>query len=371
MRTPKKTYLDLFLDNHSKPKKRERYFEEKEELAIIKYNDPETSQKDKNKIFQDIIDPCFRSTISGVLEMRMFRNLPKALNREELIDNTFFRLLEKIYKFNKGKIGKNGQPVRAFSYFSTVAKNYILEQITKHNKVLKHKADVETSIDLSILSEETLEKISKTDSTEVVLDDYITIFSSVRGSIIEVIKELIIDEESKDKKDEEFIKLGYCLKYLLEKWNKIEFMKKNEFMRILTLYTGFPQQKVSFLFKRFKIATLKKIKPNALNKNKKRKVEFEEELFEVEIVEEETIVVLDDEDDILNSLIDLDELEEEEDEIIEYDKNGKVKETEEEKIMKYNISSMDEFEAREYKLDNAKKRKEWRKTKRLKVTKTN
>lgn len=367
MRTQKKTYLDLFLDNQSKPKKRERYFEDKEEQAIIKYNDPSTPQKEKNKLFKDLINPCFKSTILGVLEMRMFRNLPKALDREELIDNTFFRLLEKIYKFQPGMIGKAGMPVRAFSYFSTVAKNFILEQIGKHNKVLKNKADVETSIDLSILSEETLEKISNTDASEVVLDDYITIFSAVRTTIIEVIKDLIIEEENKDKRDEEFIKLGYCLKYLLEKWDKIEFMKKNEFMRILTLYTGFPQQKVSFLFKRFKVATLKKIKPDALNKNKnkKRKVEIEEDIYLEDFIEEEKIEV-ESEDDVLENLIDLEaELAED----IEYDKKGNIKETEEEKIMKYDISSMDDWESREYKLENAKKKKEWRKTKKLKETK--
>jgi hypothetical protein len=344
---PKKSYLDLFLDNNSAPRKRVKYFEQKEEDAIIVYNNPDTPAKEKNKLFETLIGPAYKQTISGVLEMPKFRRLPKALNREELVEQTFFRLIEKTYKFQAGKISKKtGLPVKAFSYFSTVAKNFILEQITKHNKILKHKADVETSIDLSILSEETLTKFSKSDIHEVMLDDYVTIFTSTKGGVIEIIKDLIIEEESKEKQDIELIKLGYCLKYLLEKWDKIEFVKKNEFMRILTLYTGFPQQKVSFLFKRFKIAVLKKLKPSALNK-KRKVVEVIEDDIEVEDIEELGDVELDDIDII-----------DEEDLLVEEEPE---EETEESRIMKYEVFSMDDFEARDLKLENVKIRNQWRK----------
>lgn len=349
----KKTYLDLYLDNQIAPKKRERYFEEREEQAIIKYNDPATEQKEKNILFEKIIGPCFKKTIDGVLEMPKFRHLPKSMNRVALIEDTFFRLVEKIYKFQAGMISKkSGLPVKAFSYFSTVAKNFILEQITKHNKILKNKADVETSIDLSILSEDTLEKISGHDVQEIVLDDYVTIFSGTRKMIIEIVKDLIIEEEEKEKRDEDFIKLGYCLKYVLEKWNNIEFMKKNEFMRILTLYSCMPQQKVSFLFKRFKTAVLKKLKPSALNKNKRKKAEVEEENFDSDIFLDANSEIEEFKDDIDVDGYMFDEAVEE-----------LVKEDEETKIMKYDIFSLDEYEARDCKLDNAKFKKQWRKEK--------
>lgn len=358
----KRTYLDLFLDNNSTPKKRERYFETEQEEAIIRYNCLDIEQKEKNKLFKDTIGTCFKKTILGVLEMPKFRHLPKALNKDELIEQTYFRLVEKIYKFTPGKIGKNGQPVKAFSYFSTIAKNFILEQITKHNKVIKHKADVETSIDLAILSEDTLGKISKNDFQEILLDDYVTSFQASKKYIIDLVTEFIIEEESKeDKKDSDLIKLGYCLKYLLDKWDKIEFMKKNEFMRILTLYTSFNQQKVSFLFKKFKVFVLKRIKPNFLNKKRKKDIEevieindelFTGEEFIIEEVEEAEVEDLDE-----------DEIDKKLEEVL-------VEETEEERILKYDIYSMDEYEAREIKLENAKikiKRKEWKTTKKLKA----
>jgi hypothetical protein len=314
----KKTYLDLFLENHSNPKKRGIYFAEEQELAIVKYNEEGTSAREKNELFKKLIVPGFKKIISGVLEMKMFRNLGR-LNREEVIDNTFFRLIEKMHKFQPGKIGKSGQPVKAYSYFSTVAKHYILEQKLRNEKVLRNKADVESSIDLSILSEDTLEKMSNYDKQEVEFEDYITAFSSTRATVLNVVFDMIHEEESKDRPDDDFIKLGYCLKYLIEKWDKIEFMKKNEFMRILTLYTGLPQQKVSFLFKRFKTEGSKKIKIPSVNKGNKNKEKVEEELENLLQEDIEEVAIPEE----------------------------------------YIISSMEEFESLHEKFNNKKVRKEW------------
>src|ERR1700761_3583348 len=90
-RNRKKSYIDLFLDNYANPKKRGIYFADAEELAIIKYNLEDTPLREKNELFEKIIEPGFRQIISGVLEMKRFHNLGK-LNRSEVIDNTFFRL---------------------------------------------------------------------------------------------------------------------------------------------------------------------------------------------------------------------------------------------------------------------------------------
>lgn len=345
----KKTYLDLFLEN-SVPKKRERYFENEQEAAILKYNNS-LDQTEKNKIFAEVIDTCFKKTVLGVLEMAKFRHLPKALDREELIDQAYFRLVEKIYHFKDGMISKKtGLPVKAFSYFSTIAKNYVLEQIKKHNKIIHHKADVEHSIDLTILSEETLSKMSQMNIfNEVVLGDYVSNFIEAKKIILNVIKNLIIEEESNEKQDEDFIKLGYCLKYLLEKWDKIEFVKKNEFMRILTLYTNLNQQKVSFLFKKFKVAVLAEIKPGYKNLKKKPSLKEDDEEVVLSFLEEDSITE-DGEDDIERDFF-LEPL------------------TESEKLMSYEINSLDDFELREMKLDNINERKEWKTRLKSKVQK--
>jgi len=332
-----KSYLDLFLDN-SIVKKRGIYFAEAQEEAIVKFNNSDTPNEHKVYLFEEIIEPAFRRIISGVLEMQKFHYLGR-LNREELIENTFFRLIEKINKFQPDRIGKNGQPVKAYSYFSTMAKNFILEQIKKHNKILKNKADVESSIDLSILSEDTLKMMSNYDKQDVYFDTPESIFEETKQKIIKQIDEVLKQEEKKDKVDQDLIKIGVYLKYILSKWHKLEFMKKNEFMRILTIYTGLKQQQVSFLFKKFKISVLQKINPKILNKNIEEKDEEIEisnfsESNDEDINDKDIDVLLDEELEDKNKLNDFIPL--------KYDENGELIDENEDPLER--VVSMEDFE---------------------------
>ncbi len=262
----KKTYLELFLDNTEAKKSKEQYWGDREEKAIIAYNTPETMERLKTDLYNNIIEPGFKNIISGVFEMYNFRVLPRGLSKDKLSEDALDRLTEKMGKYNPSEIGKNGQPVKTFSYFSTIAKNFILEKKSRHEKILKNKADVETSIDLSILSEDTLQMMSNYDKQDIFFEDAETSFVNMKARVITIIEDVIKAEESKNRPDADLIKIGYHLKYLLTKWDKIEFMKKNEFMRILTMYTGMKQQHVSFLFKKFKNAVLKKIRPAGITK---------------------------------------------------------------------------------------------------------
>ena len=335
MSETKKSYVDLYLDNVLSEKKRGEYFEEREERAIVEFNTETTSERRKYELFEKIIKPGLRNVINGVLEMRIFRSInQKKINKEELIEETYGRLIEKLHKFTPGLIGKNGQPVKAFSYFSTITKHFIIEKLKRHDKILKNKADVETSIDLSILSEDTLENITKNEKTEIVFEDFISSFKETKFIVLNVILEIINYEEAQDKKDEDYIKLLYHLKYILSKWGKIEFEKKNEFMRILTLYTGFSQQKVSVLFKRVKMEVIRKLNPNStlLNKKKDLDDDYEVKVSEVEDEEETSL------EELLQSPEDL----------------------EEKRLLSYDISSFEEFEAREYKLGNINSKREWK-----------
>lgn len=331
----KKTYLDLYLDNtEANKKKREPYFGETEEKAILLYNDPTTTQIERAKLYKNVIEATFKKTVLGVLEMKKFHHLPKSMNREHLTEDAFYRLIEKIDKFTPGMIGKSGAPVKAFSYFSTIAKNYILEKKLRHEKILEHRADVETSIDLSILSEDTLKKMSNYDKTDIQIDDYEITFSGTKSIVVQAIEETIRIEESKKKKDADLIKIGYVLLYLLEKWDKIEFVKKNEFMRILTLYTGLKQQQVSFHFKKFKTAVFKKLRPFH---NKSKKVKLSEEIDD-DIIDEIFKDSIFSDDSIEEEVI------EEEEEIVEP----------EVRRFRYGINSLEEFEMLEEFKENDK-----------------
>ena len=350
-----KTYLDLFLDNSENIKKKEKgpYFHDIHEKAILKYNNPETSLREKNNIYDTFINQAFKDISNRVLEMPKFHKLPKSMNKEQLIDETYIRLVEKITKFTPNMIGKGGQPVKAFSYFSTIAKNYILEKKVRHEKILKNKADVETSIDLYILSEDTLKKMSNYDKLDINLEDYEKTFENTKKIILDTIRNIVNNEQAKIKKDEDFIKIGLTLEYLLIKWDKIEFMKKNEFMRILTLYTSLKQQQVSFQFKKFKIAVLKKLKPNLVSKLNKGKNEKKLKDKEIEKQIEDMFFIQDSESEIEDDLLkdDLDSESEIEDNISEIDFEKEQEDLLKEELpekkynrFKYGINSMEEFE---------------------------
>lgn len=278
MQEKKKTYLDLYLDS-TIDKKRGIYFTDEHENAIVKFNDPETSDSEKLILYEKYIEVGFRRIISGVLEMSMFHNLGK-MNRINLIEDTYNRLIEKMKRFTPGRIGKSGKPVKAYSFFSTIAKHFILEQKIKHEKVVRHKADVESSIDLTILSEDTLQKMSNYNKEEVFLDSTENIFNETKEKINKKIEKLIKIEENKDKPDLDFVKIGYCLKYIINKWDRIQFEKKNEFMRILTSYTGLKQQQVSLIFKKYRLGVLAEINPKLLNKKLKDDIEDDFEINE-------------------------------------------------------------------------------------------
>lgn len=338
-----KSYIELFLDN-AYSKKGEIYFGDVQEAAIVEYNTTEC-MRTKNKLFADTIDICFKKTVAGVLEMPKFRTLPKGIDTEELIHNTYFRLVEKIYKFEDGMISKKtGLPVKAYSYFSTIAKNFVLETIKKHNKVIENKADVESSIDLSILSDETSEIISNSNvENEGLLNDYVSVFEHSKDIIISVVNKMIsIEEETKSNSD--FLKVSYCLKYLLENWSKFEFDKRSEFMRLLTLYTGLNQQRVSFLFKKIKNEVLQKIDINN-NSNKKVPVFFEDEVKDEFETEDEPEF---DDEEIMDDI-----------------------DAEEEKLNNYIIYSLEEFESIDSKITNINTRKEWQSIRNCKTTMRN
>ena len=331
----KKNYLDIILEA-PKVKKREKYFTEVQEEAVIKYNDPKTSQSERNFLFDTIIAKAFRKTIAGVLEMPMFHNITKQkINREQLIESCFFQLVFQIGRFNPNMIGKSGQKVKAYSFCSTVVKFFILEAIKKNNKILKNKADVETSIDLTILSEDNLINVASNILDEG-FNDYERLFSTSRIEIESVIDSIIQYEDEKETKDKDLIKLCYYLKYILKNWDKIEFDKKNEFMRILALYTGFNQQKVSILFKKIKTEVLKKINPSALIKKNNSDNLIEDSVLD-NLLEEEL-----EQEAVIEDLDDLRYL------------------SEEEKIKSYEINSFEDFENSEIKLENINIRNEWK-----------
>ena len=114
------------------PRKRKKrmYFTQETEDAIIEYN-KSNDQRFKNKIYEEKIQYAFDKLAENVLNTFKFSyfDVPKEDVQLEVVS----QLIEKIHMFKEGK-GK------AFSYFSIVAKNYLILNNNKNYKRYKKTA---------------------------------------------------------------------------------------------------------------------------------------------------------------------------------------------------------------------------------------
>src|SRR5210317_173173 len=109
---------DTKQDTKDMPRKRKNkmYFTQETEDAIVEYN-KSNDQRFKNKIYEEKIQFAFDKLAENVLNTFKFSyfDVPKEDVQLEVVS----QLIEKIHMFKEGK-GK------AFSYFSIVAKNYLI-----------------------------------------------------------------------------------------------------------------------------------------------------------------------------------------------------------------------------------------------------
>jgi len=114
-----------------KPTKKQ-YFSYINEQAIIAYN-KETNQQKRDKVYREYIHSAFNKLCENIIHTFKFYyfDVPYVDVKAEVV--AF--LNEKITKFTEGK-GK------AFSYFSIVAKNYLIIQNNANYAKMKQKADL-------------------------------------------------------------------------------------------------------------------------------------------------------------------------------------------------------------------------------------
>ena len=107
-------------------KKRKRnptnhYFADREEQAILDYIDT-TSIDVRHRIYNDILREPFRKMTESIL-----RRYPVHIGNYDIHEveaNALSHLVEQMVKFNRDKITKTGQKVKAFSYCQTIVRNF-------------------------------------------------------------------------------------------------------------------------------------------------------------------------------------------------------------------------------------------------------
>ena len=123
------------------------YFDVREEQAVRQFLIA-TSTEEKNKIYNEFLRKPLDKMISSII--RRYKLYRKDMDFEEIHVDTHSFLMTKIDKFKPSKEKK------AYSYFGTICKNYLMGQIIKDQKEMNRKisyedisSDLENNFELS------------------------------------------------------------------------------------------------------------------------------------------------------------------------------------------------------------------------------
>jgi len=193
----------------------ENYFAEREEAAVRRYLVADTFEE-KNKIYNEYLRHPLDKMISSII--RRYKLYRKDMDFFEIHTDTHSFLMTKIDKFRPDKNKK------AYSYFGTICKNYLMGQIIKDQKDINRKISYE---DISTSLEERPDMIYFIDEekfdSELVIRKYLD--------------ELKLFLDTENMNDNE-TKLGYALIDLFENYNKVFIgADNNKFNKNIVLLT--------------------------------------------------------------------------------------------------------------------------------------
>lgn len=159
----------------SKKLKSDNYFDEKEESAVRLYLSA-TTFEEKNKIYNQSLRRPLDKMISSII--RRYKLYRKDMDFNEIHADTHSFLMTKIEKFKPSKEKK------AYSYFGTICKNYLMGQIIKDQKDTNRKISYE-DISSDLENEGRDDLIYYMDSDTIEIEDIINGFLNKLYEILE------------------------------------------------------------------------------------------------------------------------------------------------------------------------------------------
>ena len=211
------------------------YFDVREETAVRNFLLAETSEE-KNKIYNEFLRGPLDKMISSIIRRnKLYR---KDMDFNEIHCDTHSFLMTKVDKFKPAKEKK------AYSYFGTICKNYLMGQIIKDQKETNRKVSYE---DMSESIEQRPDMVYHIDEDQVDTSIIIT----------EYLKELkdFIDGENLNDNER---KLGYALIDLFDNYESIfsgadnNKFNKNVILLSLREMTNLSTKEIRSSMKRFK-----------------------------------------------------------------------------------------------------------------------
>jgi hypothetical protein len=214
---------------------KENYFDIREENAVRNFLIAETAEE-KNKIYNEFLRSPLDKMISSII--RRYKLYRKDMDFNEIHTDTHSFLMTKVDKFKPSKNKK------AYSYFGTICKNYLMGQIIKDQKEMNRKVSYE---DISSALEERAD-MSYTIDEEVLEMDFVI------ASYLDELKEYVKDGELNDNEK----KLGFALIELFDNYQSIFFgsqnnkFNKNVILLSLREMTNLNTKEIRTSIKRFK-----------------------------------------------------------------------------------------------------------------------
>jgi len=191
------------------------YFDEPEENAVRLYLGTD-SKEDKNKIYNEFLKHPLDKMISSII--RRYKLYRKDMDFEEVHMDTHSFLMTKMDKFKPSKEKK------AYSYFGTICKNYLMGQIQKDQKETNRKISYE---DISSDIDNMPSMVYYIDGDEVTTEQIIHKF----------LNELKLSMREKGVTDQE-VKLGEALHDIFQNYTTIfqETTNNNKFNKNIILF---------------------------------------------------------------------------------------------------------------------------------------
>ena len=213
----------------------ENYFDVREELAVIDYLTA-TSFEEKNKIYNNFLRKPLDKMISSII--RRYKLYRKDMDFYEIHIDTHSFLMTKIDKFKPSKEKK------AYSYFGTICKNYLMGQIIKDQKETNRKISYE-DISYDLENNDNFSYNIENDNL-----DAITIINHFLIELDNFLKNNNLSENE--------IKLGHALYELFDNYNEVFIgndnnkFNKNVVLLSLREMTNLSTKEIRSSMKKFK-----------------------------------------------------------------------------------------------------------------------
>jgi len=218
-----------------RPRTQKIYFGEDQEKAVVNYLES-TDETEKNKIFNEYLrEPLIIMVESIIRRYKLYR---KDMDFNEIHTDTMSFLITKINKFDHTKNTK------AYSYFGTICKNYLMGSIQKDTKEQNRQvsyddisSDIEDRSDLSY-----------------VIDEHVIDYQAIIIKLTSNLEEFVENQNLNENEQ----KLGYALLEIFSNFDKIfqvgdgNKFNKNLILLSLREMTSLSTKEIRIAMKRFK-----------------------------------------------------------------------------------------------------------------------